>query len=122
MSFSVAEEKDFVRITLSGTLTRQDLIGLASAAEELERGRERVPHRLADMRGVTEMQVAYPEIQAFADTRRTRRFPNAFKSAILVGSSVQSGMARMFRTINDNPQISVEIFEDEAEALRWLGE
>ena len=122
MGFSVAEEKDFVRVILSGTLTRQDLTGLAAAAEEIERGRHHVPHRLADLRGVTEIQVGYPEIQAFADTRRTRRFPNTFKSAILVASAVQSGMARMFRTINDNPQITVEVFEDEAQALRWLAE
>jgi hypothetical protein len=29
-------------------------------------------------------------------------------------------MARMFRSLNDNPQIVVEVFEDEAAALAWF--
>lgn len=120
MSFAIVEEKDFVRIRLYGVLTSQDMIELAAAADGLETGREIVPHRLADMREVTEVQIRFPDVSRFADTRRQRRFPNTFKSAVLVGNAVQSGMARMFRTLNDNPQIDVEIFEDEATALAWL--
>jgi hypothetical protein len=30
------------------------------------------------------------------------------------------GMARMFQTLNDNPQITIQIFEDEAAAVIWL--
>ena len=122
MSFSVVMDGDLVRISLTGVLTREDLLGLVPVAAELEGARDVVPDRLTDLRGISDVQVAYPDVQELADDRRARRFPNSFKSAIVVGSPVQMGMARMFRTINDNPQISIEIFEDEAEALRWLQE
>ena len=122
MSFSIVMDGDLVRFILTGVLTRDDLLGLIPVAAEVEGARAVVPHRLTDLRGISDVQVAYPDVQELADDRRARRFPNSFKSAIVVGSPVQMGMARMFRTINDNPQISIEIFEDEAEALRWLQE
>lgn len=120
MSFTIVEETDFVRITLHGVLTSRDMIELVTAADAMERGRDPVPNRLADLRGVTEVQIRFPDVRGFADARRARKFPNPFKSAIIAGNAVQSGMARMFRTLNDNPQIVVEVFEDEATALAWL--
>ena len=30
------------------------------------------------------------------------------------------GIARMFQTLNDNPQISIRIFTNAAEAMSWL--
>ena len=120
MSFTIVEEKDFVRITLFGVLTSEDMVELAAAADVIERDRDPVPNRLADMRDVTEVQIRFPDVQGFANVRRARKFPNTFKSAVVVGNPVQSGMARMFRSLNDNPQIVVEVFEDEAAALAWF--
>jgi hypothetical protein len=120
MSFEIVEEQGFIRITMFGVLSGEDLVELQAAAERIEEGRDRVPPRLADMRGVTELQIRYPEVSGLAEARRSRRFPNAFKSAIVVANPVQSGMARMFRTLNDNPQIMIEVFMDEVEALAWL--
>lgn len=120
MSFEIVEEQDFIRITMFGILTGKDLAGLQAAAEQIEQGRTHVPPRLADLRGVSELKISYPDVSGLADARRARRFPNAFKSAIVVGNPVQSGMARMFRTLLDNPQITVEVFMDEAEAILWL--
>ena len=120
MSFTMVEEKGVIRVTMFGVLTRQDLAEIQVAAELIEDGRDRVPHRLADLRAVTEVQIRYPDVHRLAEARRTRTFPNSFKSAIVVGNAVQAGMARMFRTLNDNPQISLEVFEDEAAAIAWL--
>jgi len=69
---------------------------------------------------VTEVKVAYPEVKAHANRRRVIPFPNDFKSAIVVGTPVQQGMARMFQTLNDNAQITIAIFGDDASALEWL--
>ncbi len=120
MSFAMVEEPDFVRVTMSGVLTGEDLVALSAAADRIEQGRDRVPHRLADLRAVTEVRISYLDVQALAEDRRARRFPNSFKSAIIVSSSVQLGMASMFRTLNDNPQILIEIFDDDETARRWL--
>jgi hypothetical protein len=120
LSVEITIGPGFIRATLSGTLTGEDLVRLAAAADEIGPGRDPVPPRLTDLTGVREMQIAYPDVKALADRRRALTFPNAFKSAILVRTPVQMGMARMFQTLNDNPQISIQIFEDEAAALIWL--
>ena len=122
MSVEIAVEPDLIRVTFSGVLTEQDLATIASAADDIERDRNPVPHRLTNMTGVTEVKVAYPEVKALANRRRVIPFPNDFKSAIVVGTPVQQGMARMFQTLNDNPRIAIRIFEDETSALAWLRE
>ena len=120
MSYEIAIEPDLIRLTLSGELTGQDLADIASAADDIERDRDPVPHRLTDMTGVTEFQVGYPDVKHLAEHRRVIAFPNDFKSAIVVRTPVQRGMARMFQTLNDNPRITIQIFDDEAAALAWL--
>lgn len=122
MSVEIVPHADLIRVTLSGTLTDQDLSTIASRADEIERDLDPVPNRLTDMTGVTEMKVGYPDVRALADHRRVIAFPNDFKSAIIVRTPVQRGMARMFQSLNDNPRISIRIFDDEASALAWLRE
>ena len=120
MSVEITVGRDLIRVTFTGVLTGKDLADVAAAADEIERGRDPVPNRLSDLTQVTEMQVAYPDVKVLADHRRKLSFPNAFKSALVVRTPVQMGMARMFQTLNDNPQITIQIFEDETAALSWL--
>ena len=117
MAYQFTIEPDMVRLTLSGVLTEQDLVG---AAEAIERDRDPIPHRITDMTGVTDLQIAYPDVRSLAERRRTQVFPNAFKSAIVVRTPAQKGVARMFQTLNDNPKITIRIFEDEAAVLEWI--
>ncbi len=120
MGFEIALEADIIRCTLSGVVTGEDLTRLAATADDIERGRDPVPHRIADMTGVTDFQISYPDVRALAEHRRAIAFPNAFKAAIVVRTPTQRGIARMFQTLNDNPRITIEIFSDEASALSWL--
>ncbi|MBI1795611.1 MAG: STAS/SEC14 domain-containing protein [Candidatus Eisenbacteria bacterium] len=120
MAFVIVDQTTLVRVTFHGALTEADLQGIADAAEEIERGRHPVPHRIADLSGVTEVRVDYEDMKVLAGRRRRIKFANAFRSAIVVKTPVQMGMARMFQTLNDNPQIEIRIFEDEAPALQWL--
>ena len=120
MSVEITVGPDLIRVTFSGVLTGRDLAEVATIADDIERGRDPVPDRLADMTTVTEMQVAYPDVKVLAEHRRKLAFPNAFRTAIVVRTPVQMGMARMFQTLNDNPQITIQIFEDETAALDWL--
>ena len=120
MSYEMVEEKDLIRVRMFGVLTAKDLIEMQEEAARLDDGRDPAPNRLADLREVTEVRIGFPDVNGLAEARRTRRFPNSYKSAIVVANPVQSGMARMFRTLNDNPQIAIEIFTDEAKALVWL--
>ena len=57
---------------------------------------------------------------AVAETRRRATLRNPIKSAIIASGIVHFGFARMFQTLNDNPQIVVAIFGDDESALQWL--
>src|SRR5262245_39918396 len=107
-------DTEILRVTLFGALTPEDLTDLMDAADEIEKDMDPVPHRITTASGVEDIQVGYKEVKAFAWHRREIVFPNVFRSAIVVNSPVQRGIARMFQTLNDNPQITIEIFDDES--------
>ena len=119
MPLELIVEPGLIRVTLYGVLSVQDLREVAAAAMELERTPP-IPPRITDMTGVTDLQIAYPDVHRLAEQRRGLRFPNDFRSAIVVSGPAQLGMARMFQTLNDNPQITIEIFTDAAQALTWV--
>jgi len=120
LAYVMVLEADIIRLTMSGALTPQDLIGIMRDADEIEKDMDPVPDRISTMTAVTDVQVGYPEVRAFAWHRRKIQFPNVFRSAIVASTPVQRGIARMFQTLNDNPQIVIQIFDDEATALAWL--
>jgi hypothetical protein len=120
MTLEITQDPELIRVRLSGVFTPEDLTEIGNAADEIERGRDPVPSRITDMTAVTELKIGYPEVKALANRRRAIPFSNAFKSAIVVRTPAQKGMARMFQTLNDNPRITIEIFDDEPSALDWL--
>lgn len=120
MAHVITMDLDILRVTLFEALTPGDLAEIMREADEIERNLDPVPHRITIQNGVTDIQIGYKEIKAFAWHRREIRFPNVFRSAIVVSSPVQRGLARMFQTLNNNPQIVIEIFDDEGAALEWL--
>jgi hypothetical protein len=120
LPFAIDVQPGLIHMTLSGVLTDEDLRGIASAADEIEGASNPIAPRITDMTGVIDLKIDYASVQAFATRRRVIRFPNAFKSAIVVGGPAHLGIARMFQTLNDNPQITVEIFTERATALAWV--
>jgi hypothetical protein len=72
------------------------------------------------MTQIEEMAIHYPDISVLAANRRKIQFPNSFKSAIITRNSHHLGYARMFQTLNTNPQIIIQIFSDEAPAVQWI--
>lgn len=46
--------------------------------------------------------------------------PNPVKSAAVGSTSLTLGYARMFKALNANPMIRMEVFDHETEARRWL--
>jgi hypothetical protein len=120
MACAVDVESGLIQVTLSGVVTGDDLRQIGDAAAEIEAKSSPITPRITDLTAVTELKIGYGEVQELAARRRVIQFPNSFKSAILVSSPSQLGMARMFQTLNDNPQITIEIFTDRASALAWV--
>ena len=122
MAFAITFEEPILMIRFANTFTDADFRALAVEADRIEGSFDVVPHRLADLRPVTRLEITFKGVLEFAEQRLRRTFPNAFKSAIVAGDLAQFGFARMFQTLNDHPQISIAIFPDEAAATQWLAQ
>jgi len=120
VAFALWMEGDLLRIRIHDTITPRDLRELAGAVLEAEARALPMPNRVTDMTAVTTVEVGFAEFLAFAERRLGMELPNRVKSAIVVASRVQLGIARMFQTLNDHPQVTVEIFHDLGDAFAWL--
>jgi hypothetical protein len=120
MPYTITVENKVVRTVLTGRITASDLVALTAESKNYEHNVDVVPHRITDMTGIDELAIHYPDVSALAARRGQLRFPNAFKSAIIARNTQHVGYARMFQSLNHNPQIVVRIFPDEASASEWI--
>lgn len=120
MPYTITVENQVIRVVLTGRITSNDLVALVAESKNYEHNVDVIPHRITDMTAIEELAIHYPDISALAATRGQCRFPNTFKSAIIARNAHHLGYARMFQTLNHNPQIVVRIFPDEAAANEWI--
>jgi len=120
MPFEIRNEGDCLFIVLSGVLTAPDLHRLVTEAQALEEAMSAVPNRITDMTSVVKFEFDSGAIAEIAERRRARTFPNSFKSGLIAGRPVALGLARMFQTLNDHPQIEIKIFGTVQEAKDWF--
>jgi len=120
MPFAMSFDGPVLIFTLSGKLSGDDLQGLADQLIAIEQGGTRTPPRLTDLRGISEMAIGYPEMARLADRARSRPLRAPIRSALVVGEPVQLGYARMFQILNEHPDVTVRIFDDESAARAWL--
>jgi hypothetical protein len=122
MPYNLTAEPGLLRIVLFGALTAQELQSLAAEIEEIERGLPMAPHRLSDLSQISNPDVGFADVFAFAERRKAQSLPNRVKSALVAPRPVNLGYARMFQMLNDNPQIEIRIFGTLAEAEVWLAD
>jgi len=120
MPYQISYDGPILVVRFSGIVTESDLVGSAEDVIALEdRGRNTRP-RLTDLREVSDSPIGYAEVANIANRVGHRPLSSAIRSAFLVSQPVQFGFARMFQTLNQHPQVTVGIFEDEAAARHWL--
>lgn len=122
MAYHIDTSQPIWRITFSGTLSNRDLQELLNDARNLEKDKSAVPNRLADLRQLEAIEVGFSEMSSLATARRSHTLPNAIKTALLTKGPVQFGIARMFQMLLEHPKIQVQVFSEEADALRWLAD
>lgn len=120
MPIEITEKGTYFLARWYGVITAGDLVRLASEAETLENALPEPLDRIADISEVSSFEIGYPELSALAERRRARKFSHSVKSAIIATSPVQVGLARMFQTLNDNPQIEIRVLRSVEEALNWF--
>lgn len=120
MQFTITTGPDFMRVVLSGRLTREDVIILGKAVHEAEQAAARTPNRLTDVSGVDIYDITGADIEVFARNRREARYRNPFLHAIYAPQPLQFGYGRMFQTLLDHKDITTRVFNDKAAAEAWL--
>ena len=107
-------------IRLLGTLERADLVRISQEVLAVEARTPEAPPRMADFRGLTELEIGFIDMSELADRSIARPLSTHVKSALLISQPVQLGFARMFETLNTHPMVTVRIFDDESAARAWL--
>jgi hypothetical protein len=120
MPFQLLLQPEFLRVVVTGRLTREEVIALGIEVRKLEETCGRLPNRLTDVGGVEISEITAEDVREFARRRREARYPNPFRNAIVAPQPLQFGYARMFQTLADHPDIATQVFSDEASALAWL--
>lgn len=121
MPFEIATPGSYILTTGYGVVTAADLRALADAAEDVE-ARFGAANRLSDLTAIESFDFDFTAVSALADRRRVVRFEVPVKSAIVAVKPVAIGFARMFQTLNDNPQVDIRIVSSRAEAEAWFAE
>lgn len=122
MSYRVYLEAGLLRLDFSGQMTKSDLVGAMREIETIETGLAQMPHRITDFTAWKGSENRFLEIFEAARQRQQKKFPNAFKSAFVTPQETTFGIVRMYQTMNDNPQITIQIFRDLASAQAWIAE
>jgi hypothetical protein len=122
MPFSITEKDGLIWCDLYDVVTVKDMQELAVGLWEAEKNRAVIPPRITDLSAVSGLEINFNSVLRLAEDRKTRTFPNTFKSAIVAPKDHLLGYARMFQTLNDHPQIIIRIFRDLPAAETWLRE
>ena len=120
MPFDVVMEGARMSIRVHGTVTAQDLVDLVEQVAALESAQPTAPDRIVDVTEAEAMNAGFPEMLGLAQRRRAAELRNPIRSAVVTSNDVQYGMARMYQTLNDHPQITLRIFKSLSEATDWL--
>ena len=108
------DDRGFIRITLTGSWPTLD--ELRKIRKDLD-ARGEGSSVLADMRGVTGDFPYSEQIRSAVANVRDSKTSAVRRRAVLVGSDVQFGIARMFQSLLPG---EVQVFRDEETAISWL--
>jgi hypothetical protein len=120
MPYTITSEHAFLRIVYYGVVTSRDLQAIANDVLAIEASQAIAPHRLNDFSAMTEPHLTYTAVRAFVERRPAQPLANVVKSAMVASRPVLVGFARMFQTLNNHPDIVIEIFAAVEDAEAWL--
>lgn len=122
MPIELALADSYLFVRMHGVVTAPEMEAYGVDAEKLESQRPESLDRMTDLTDVERFDVAYRDIFQLADRRKRRAHTRNVKVAAIARRPEQIGMARMFQTLSEHPQIEIRIFDSRVEAMAWLGE
>ncbi len=109
-----------VYLTFRGYVTAEDIRDMVDLLAKIETEARVSPDRIADLSAIEGMSLNFSAIVDYSVMRRKAPLKNKVKAAIVAPHPLQYGFARMFQTLNDNPDINMEIFTDKNSGLAWI--
>jgi hypothetical protein len=101
-------------------MTYHDLLELEERVKKIDESNFVEQNGLVDLRALSILDIDLTAVGMFAAALRSRSLPNKVRVAIIAMGPIQCGYARMFQTLLNHPQIEVEVFINEKDALDWL--
>ena len=120
MPYSIDTSAGFTKVTYSGTLDNKDIQGVLREELKTDDQELKMTNRLEDMKKLKGIKIGFEDLMGFTDSILTIQLSQNVKTAILTGNPLQYGIARMFQSILEHPQMKIQIFSDEEEAHKWL--
>ena len=120
MSHQISHQNGVMVISLIESITPADLHQIGESLQLVDTTFTPLPDRLIDLRTVKQVDVTFEAVKAFAGHRNDCTLRHAVRAAILAPDDLHFGMARMFKSLSENPRIHLQIFRDYASALSWL--
>lgn len=120
MPFELTTSGGILFARVFGVFTAPELNQLATEIEIAEASHPSALDRITDLTAVERFEVGFRDIFFFAIRRSVLRFSRVVKSAIVVQEPVQLGIAHVYETLNENPQIQVRVLRSVIEAKVWF--
>jgi len=103
-------------VTFPETFSDNDFRLMNKEIEIVEEEYSVVPNFIVSIKNVKTFNGDNYSVQKLAKQRAEITYSNT----ILATNDFQMGFARMYQTVNDNPQLTIKIFKDKAKAIKWL--
>jgi hypothetical protein len=121
MPIDVTHAGEYLFVRLYGTVTAADLLHYSQASETHEREAGHAMSRISDLTSVDRFDVSHRDVFEFADRRKREHQPGVARSAIIANEPIQIGLARMYQTLTENPNLEIRIVHSLADAHEWIG-
>jgi len=120
MAYQIDQEGRLLCVRWSGPLAREDLGRIFQELPEWSQSLGFAPDVIHLFDEVASIHFVFEDLIEHSRGRIWTPLPNKVKSAAVGSTPLTLGYARMFRALNANPLIRMEVFESETEARRWL--
>jgi hypothetical protein len=121
MPIEIQMRDGVIEAVCHGKYTAQDIRKWAETVGKWESQLEVAPDRITDLSAANVSDLLSSEVLDFAVQRRGAKLKNRVKSAIIAPDPVQFGLARIFQTCGENPDIELRLFKDSESAYKWVG-
>lgn len=120
MPYSHSIKEHYIHIQWHGELCNEDLRSIGAELPGISAKLGYAPNILHTFDEVTGGKIEPWSIFQHSLRREDTRLPNKAKSAAVAKTAKVHAITRLFMELNRNPNIVMEVFDDEEAAIRWL--